>query len=174
MINLFTTFSHPPTASDHITSAITTYCRFFAHYKHLYSTPCLLTSNSYSHDYPQYTSCRCRSYHWGESRNLTHLPPNQPTNTIKCNNIGAEAGFHIADAGAKAVVFADPDAKRASECSTYLNSVMKGKHKRRDYKTTHFAFKNLEKVTVRAIVNDVIAAYGQIDYVVNTIGVCLY
>ncbi|PWY69610.1 NAD(P)-binding protein [Aspergillus sclerotioniger CBS 115572] len=90
--------------------------------------------------------------------------------TIKCQEIGREAGFQIADAGAAAVVFADPSGALAEECSKYLKDTVPAKEGQ-EYQTTSYTIDDKSKESIQAVVTAVIEAYGRLDYVVNTIGI---
>ncbi|KAI0023845.1 oxidoreductase [Xylariomycetidae sp. FL0641] len=81
--------------------------------------------------------------------------------------IGREAAFSLAEAGAKAVVFADKDAETAKASSE--ESKQHAGHT--EYRTSHFAMDVRDADSVQAMVDYVVKTYARLDYAVNAAGI---
>ncbi|KAL4772927.1 hypothetical protein BDW60DRAFT_222134 [Aspergillus nidulans var. acristatus] len=81
--------------------------------------------------------------------------------------IGQQAAFSIAEAGARAVVFADMDEETArasaEESKQYATNV--------DYEAAYFVVNVKDEVKVNEMVDFVVSKFGRIDYAVNAAGV---
>ncbi|KAI1099781.1 oxidoreductase [Jackrogersella minutella] len=81
--------------------------------------------------------------------------------------IGREAAFSLAEAGAKAIVFADMNEETAKQSSEESKQYASNK----DYKTTIFKMNVQDDKSVRDMVDFVVKEFGRIDYAVNAAGV---
>ncbi|EMR63235.1 putative short-chain dehydrogenase reductase family protein [Eutypa lata UCREL1] len=83
------------------------------------------------------------------------------------SGIGREAAFSIAEAGAKAVVFADMNDETAKASSEESKKYASNK----EYQTTIFKMNVQDDKSVQDMVNFVVREFGRIDYAVNSAGV---
>ncbi|KAI1268104.1 oxidoreductase [Xylariaceae sp. FL1019] len=81
--------------------------------------------------------------------------------------IGREAAFSIAEAGAKAVVFADKDEEAARTTSQESRQYASNK----EYTAATFKMNVEDDASVQAMVDFVIKTFGRLDYAVNAAGI---
>lgn len=81
--------------------------------------------------------------------------------------IGKEAAFSLAEAGARAVVFADMDEETAKVSSEESKRFASNK----EYKTSTFKMNVQDNQSVQDMIDHVIKEYGRLDYAVNAAGV---
>jgi NAD(P)-dependent dehydrogenase (short-subunit alcohol dehydrogenase family) len=81
--------------------------------------------------------------------------------------MGPQAAFSIAEAGARTVVFADPDEKTAQaaaeEAKLYATNP--------DFESVHFIVDICDERSVAEMVDFVVDQFGRVDYAVNASGV---
>lgn len=83
------------------------------------------------------------------------------------SGIGREAAFSLAEAGAKAVVFADMNIETAKASSEESKKYASNK----EYKTTTFEMNVQDEKSVHALIDFVVQGFGRLDYAVNAAGV---
>lgn len=83
------------------------------------------------------------------------------------SGIGQQSAYSLAEAGARAIVFADKNgetaASSAEESKKYATNP--------DYQSAHFVVDVCDKDGVDAMVDFVVNTFGQLDYAVNSAGV---
>lgn len=83
------------------------------------------------------------------------------------SGIGREAAFSLAEAGAKAVVFADMNLETAKVSSEDSKKYASNK----EYQTTTFEMNVKDDASVQAMVDFVVKEFGRLDYAINAAGV---
>ncbi|KAH9908583.1 oxidoreductase [Xylariomycetidae sp. FL2044] len=81
--------------------------------------------------------------------------------------IGQEAALTFAERGARAVIFADQDADAAQKGSDYSTSIATAQ----GYQTMAIPVDVRDRAAVKAMVDEVKARFGRLDYAVNSAGI---